>query len=187
MLPFARVSIIGLGLIEDVVRDRQRYRGEATRSVAQSLAGPQTLLGPFVHSACVESWDVETGKGDERRTTEQRREFMLTAMPDQLQVRSSVGMEERARGLHKVNTFNLKAEHGQLFDDLIKRGVCFKRLLQPGAGACQPPGDRRADQHGEDLVLDHHRQRGRRQVEQRGAAESAGADHYHEGTGNQKS
>ena len=29
-------------------------------------------------------------------------------MPEQLQVRSSVGMEERARGLHKVNTFNLK-------------------------------------------------------------------------------
>ena len=56
----------------------------------------------------MESWDAETGKGEERRTTEQRREFLLTAMPEQLQVRSSVGMEERARGLHKVNTFNLK-------------------------------------------------------------------------------
>ena len=29
-------------------------------------------------------------------------------MPEQPQVRSSVGMEERARGPHKVNTFNLK-------------------------------------------------------------------------------
>ena len=100
--------LIGLAQIEDVVRDRQRYRTLTAQSVADSLAGPQTLMGPMIHSACVESWDAETGKGEERRTTEQRREFLLTAMPEQLQVRSSVGMEERARGLHKVNTFNLK-------------------------------------------------------------------------------
>lgn len=100
--------LIGLAQIEDVVRDRQRYRTLTAQSVADSLAGPQTLMGPMIHSACVESWDAETGKGEERRTTEQRREFLLTAMPEQLQVRSSVGMEERARGLHRVNTFNLK-------------------------------------------------------------------------------
>lgn len=101
--------LVGLAQIEDVVRDRQRYRTLTAQGVAESLAGPQTLMGPMIHSACVETWDVDSGKGEERRTTEQRREFLLTAMPDQLQVRSSVGMEERARGLHKVNTFSLKA------------------------------------------------------------------------------
>jgi inner membrane protein len=45
-------------------------------------------MGPMIHSACVESWDAETGKGEERRTTEQRREFLLTAMPEQLQAAS---------------------------------------------------------------------------------------------------
>ncbi len=101
--------LFGLGMIEDVVRDRQRYRTEATRSVAQSLAGPQTLLGPMLHSACVESWDVASGSGAERRTTEQRREFLLTALPEQLQLRTGAAMEERARGLHKVNAYTLKA------------------------------------------------------------------------------
>jgi inner membrane protein len=101
--------LFGLGLIEDVVRDRQRYRNLTAQSVADSLAGPQTLMGPLIHSACVESWDVETGKGDERRMVEKRREFLLTAMPEQLKLRSGAAMEERARGLHKVNTFNLKA------------------------------------------------------------------------------
>ena len=71
--------LIGLGMIEDVVRDRLRYRSLTAQSVADSLAGPQTLMGPMIHSACVESWDVETGKGDERRMVEQRREFLLTA------------------------------------------------------------------------------------------------------------
>ena len=99
--------LIGLGLVEDVVRDRQRYRHQAAQSVAGSLAGPQTLMGPLIHSACVESWDVETGKGEERRKVEQRREFLLTAMPEQLQLRTDAAMEERARGLHKVNTYNL--------------------------------------------------------------------------------
>ena len=102
--------LIGLGMVEDVVRDRQRYRSLTAQSVADSLAGPQTLLGPMIHSACVESWDVETGKGEERRMVEKRREFVLTAMPERLTLRTSAAMEERARGLHKVNAYNLKAQ-----------------------------------------------------------------------------
>lgn len=100
--------LFGLGLIEDVVRDRQHYRSMTAQSVASSLAGPQTLMGPLIHSACVESWDVETGKGDERRMEERRREFLLAAMPETLQLKSGATMEERARGLHKVNTYKLK-------------------------------------------------------------------------------
>ena len=101
--------LFGLGLIEDVVRDRQRYRSMTAQGVANSLAGPQTLVGPMIHSACVESWDVATGQGEERRATEQRREFLLTAMPEQLTLQSGAAMQERSRGLHKVNTYNLKA------------------------------------------------------------------------------
>lgn len=102
--------LIGLGLIEDVVHDRQRYRSITAQSVADSLAGPQTLMGPMIHSACVETWEVETGKGAERRMVEQRREFMLTAMPEQLRLTTGAAMEERARGVHKVNAFNLKTQ-----------------------------------------------------------------------------
>lgn len=102
--------LFGLSMIDNVVRDRVRYRSLTAQSVAESLAGPQTLMGPLIHSACVESWDVETGKGDERRMVEQRREFRLTAMPEQLKLTTGAAMEERARGLHKVNTYNLKAQ-----------------------------------------------------------------------------
>ena len=63
--------MFGLSMIENVVRDRQYYRSETERSVVQSLAGSQTLIGPIIHSACVESWDVVTGTGKDgmpRRT-----------------------------------------------------------------------------------------------------------------------
>ncbi|AOG24113.1 cell envelope integrity protein CreD [Acidovorax sp. RAC01] len=106
----ALLLLVGLSMIESVVQDRLRYRSITAQSVADSLAGPQTLMGPLIHSACVESWEVETGKGDERRMVEQRREFRLTAMPEQLKLTTGATMEERARGLHKVNTFNLKAQ-----------------------------------------------------------------------------
>ena len=102
--------MVGLSMIESVVRDRQRYRSLTAQGVADSLAGPQTLMGPLIHSACVESWDEETGKGDERRMVERRREFRLTAMPEQLKISTGAAMEERARGLHKVNTYTLKAQ-----------------------------------------------------------------------------
>jgi inner membrane protein len=106
----ALLLLVGLSMIDNVVRDRVRYRNLTAQSVAESLAGPQTLMGPLIHSACVESWDVETGKGDERRTVEKRREFLLTAMPEQLKLTTGAAMEERARGLHKVNTYTLNAQ-----------------------------------------------------------------------------
>lgn len=102
------VLLIGLDMVANVVRDRQHYRHLTEQSVADSLAGAQTLIGPVIHSACVESWDVETGKGEERRMVEQRREFRLTAMPETLRLNTDAAMQERARGVHKVNAFSLQ-------------------------------------------------------------------------------
>ena len=51
--------VFGLGLIKDVVQDRNAYRNDAARSVASSIAGSQNIIGPFMHSACVETWDVK--------------------------------------------------------------------------------------------------------------------------------
>ncbi len=102
--------LFGLGLIGDTLRDRRFYRDAATQGVVRSLAGPQTLIGPLIHSGCVESWDVQTGTGDERHTVEKRREFVLTAMPEQLSLQAGASMSERSRGLHTVNTYTLAPE-----------------------------------------------------------------------------
>jgi inner membrane protein len=110
LLGVVALLMVGLSLVAEVVRDRQAYRNEATLSVTQSLAGSQTLLGPMIHSACVESWDVMTGVGAERTMVEQRREFILTALPDSLEVKADAVMQARARGLHKVNTYALNAK-----------------------------------------------------------------------------
>lgn len=109
--------VFGLGLIKDVVQDRNAYRNDAARSVASSIAGSQNIIGPFMHSACVETWDV---KGLGKNTIEERREFMLTALPETLTVKSSTGIESRARSLYAVNVFTLKAQLAAQWPSLEK-------------------------------------------------------------------
>jgi inner membrane protein len=99
--------IFGLSLIQDVVQDRARYKNEAANSVSHSIAGSQTVVGPVIHSACVETWDV---KAADRSVSEQRREFMLMVLPETLTVKSNVGLETRTRSLYPVNVFTLKAQ-----------------------------------------------------------------------------
>lgn len=102
----------GLGMIANVVTDRQHYRNEAIESIASSYAGSQAIMGPLIHSSCVESWNEITTTGVapniQTRVEEKRREFLLTAMPQVLRVQSGASMDQRERNLHKVNTFNLK-------------------------------------------------------------------------------
>ena len=103
--------MVGLGMVGGVVQERQRTRAQVSQSVADSLAGPQTLMGPLVYVACTESWNMLTGKAtsDEKIWVEHRREFMQTAMPDSLTIQAVAAMEPLARGLHKVNAYNLKS------------------------------------------------------------------------------
>ena len=99
--------VVALMKISDVVHDRQTYRQIAIQSVAQSLAGPQTLTGPLIHRACTEEWDV---KYDDKKVQTERREFLLVAAPASLTLKGGSKLEARARGLHATQVFNLKAD-----------------------------------------------------------------------------
>jgi len=98
--------VVALMQISDVVHDRQTYRTIAIQSIAQSLAGPQTLTGPLIHRACTEEWDVTNANKEVRS---ERREFILAAAPASLTIQGGSKLEPRARGLHATQAFNLKA------------------------------------------------------------------------------
>ncbi len=98
--------MLGLYQIQGVVKDRQTFRSAAVASIGSS----QTLAGPFIHSACTEAWDVTVKSEHETKIEEKRRDFMLVALPESLNITSGAGVEQRARGLHQVNTFNLKTQ-----------------------------------------------------------------------------
>ncbi|ABE42200.1 cell envelope integrity protein CreD [Polaromonas sp. JS666] len=99
--------VLALLKISDVVQDRQNHRQIAIQSVAQSLAGPQTLTGPLIHMACTEEWEV---RNSDRQVHSERREFLLVAAPASLTLKGSSKLEPRARGLHATQVFSLKAD-----------------------------------------------------------------------------
>ncbi|WP_374563523.1 cell envelope integrity protein CreD [Ideonella sp.] len=91
-----------IGFLVDERRGRQQ---EAIQSVQQSQAGAQSVMGPWLHRACVEEWEVEVGEGKERRLQTERREFRLQQAAQDLKVQSFATAESRYRGLFKVNGF----------------------------------------------------------------------------------
>lgn len=99
--------MLGLDRIDDVVRDRVNHRSQATQAVSQSLAGSQTIMGPLLHVACVETWDTIDGGS----MKEQREEHVYVLPPTALNVSGDASPELLRRGLYTVPSYVL---HGRL-------------------------------------------------------------------------
>lgn len=108
ILVIVGLLMLALGRIAYLADERQQRFREAEASVEHSQAGRQALLGPVLHSACVEEWEAASGEGKEHVTTTGRREFELSATPRLLSVQAKVVMEPRYRGLFKINTYSAK-------------------------------------------------------------------------------
>jgi len=128
---------LALGRIGYLADERQMRFREAEASVEQSQAGRQALLGPVLHSACVEEWDAISGEGKDRTVTTGRREFTLSATPRQLNVQASVVMEPRYRGLFKINTYAAKTQLKAQWAPLTS----LRPVAEHAGGrlSCQPP------------------------------------------------
>lgn len=105
LLLVAVLLLLGLDQITSLVHERQGRHQSAVDSVASSLAGSQTLLGPLVHMRCTEEWNTS----EEKRPVHQRREFTLAAAPSSLTVNGSSQVEARARGLHATQVYTYKS------------------------------------------------------------------------------
>lgn len=101
---------MALQSVRDVVREREGRLAEAERSVADSLASQQVLLGPVLLRRCEETWSSVQGEGKEKKTVAERREFTLGATPSTLTVSAKAVIESRHRGIFKVNGYAMKAK-----------------------------------------------------------------------------
>lgn len=114
LLVVAVLLLLGLAQITHLVQERQGRHQSAVDSVARSLAGSQTVLGPLVHRACTEEWSHPGEKG----VVLERQNFNLVAAPSNLNVVSTSQVEARARGLHATQVFTLKAKLSAQWADL---------------------------------------------------------------------
>ncbi len=120
--------MLGLSMIQDVVRDRIRNRDYAVQSVVSSLAGPQTLIGPALVQSCTETTSVANGKKIEYTT----REFQRQLLPDSVDHNANASMEERSRGLHRINAYVL---HDQIQASFTNADQFSQ---SPGSGGTEP-------------------------------------------------
>lgn len=100
---------LALQSISAIVSEREGRLHEAERSVADSLASQQTLLGPVLLRRCDETWMVEQGEGKKRKLVAETSEVTLAAVPDTLDVSAKAAIETRHRGIFRVNGYAMKA------------------------------------------------------------------------------
>ncbi len=117
------VLTVALNSVGAIVQERQSRLREAERSVADSLASGQALLGPLLTRRCDETWSVEQGEGKARKRVAERREFMLRSAPQSLVVDAKATLEARHRGIFKVNGYDLHTR--------LKAGWADLAALQP--------------------------------------------------------
>jgi hypothetical protein len=96
------VLSLALHTITGIVNERQGRLHEAERSVADSLASRQILLGPVLQRSCTETWSSVQGEGKDSKTVAEKREFALLALPESLNVSAKAAIEPRYRGIFKV-------------------------------------------------------------------------------------
>ncbi len=115
------VLMFGLNVVQNIVQDRQWNRNKAIASVGAA----QTVTGPVIYANCTESWDEQIKVGSEMKTVERSNHYTAFALPETLQVTSGVEIEPRARGLHQVNAFGLKARMTAKWNNLdaLRTGV----------------------------------------------------------------
>jgi len=102
------VLLLSLNAVHGLVNERRMRQLEAEQSVADSLAGQQTVLGPVLQQRCDELWVRTEGSGKELKTINERRELVSTAWPSRLNVIAQATIEPRYRGLFKLNGYAAK-------------------------------------------------------------------------------
>lgn len=112
------VLLVALFRVEGLVHERQMRQREAEANLQESLASPQTVLGPVLQMRCVETWERADGEGKDRKTVTERRDHLVTGWPRTLSAEATASIEPRYRGLFKLNGYLAQGTVNARFDAL---------------------------------------------------------------------
>ena len=105
------VILIALAMVNGTISERQQYRNDAVRSIEQSYAGPQTVIGPVLvrpyTQTTVKMEDAE--KGTTKRV-EHVAHLAATSFPHTLDVSGKLTPNERHHGLYTVTVYEFSGK-----------------------------------------------------------------------------
>jgi len=123
--------------VQSVVQERQSRQAQAEHSVANSLAGSQTLLGPVLSRRCTETWATVQTVGTEARTIVESKPRLVRLPANQVKVAAKVEMTPRYRGMFKVNGYALKSMLQAQWPDLSALSPAPEHAM--GKVSCEAP------------------------------------------------
>jgi len=100
------VILIALVMVNSTISERQQYRDDAVRSIEQSYAGPQTLIGPvLVRPYTQTTVTTEDGEKGTKKQVIHTSQLAATSFPHTLDVRGKLTPSERRHGLYTVTVY----------------------------------------------------------------------------------
>ncbi len=101
----ALLLLIPIGMIRDLVSERQQRRESVIDDVTSKWGNAQTLTGPALVIPYVVRW-AEVGANDQTITRSETR--TATFLPERLQARGAIESESRQRGIFSVPLYRLE-------------------------------------------------------------------------------
>jgi inner membrane protein involved in colicin E2 resistance len=126
----------GLSEVSNLVAERSARLHEAERSVADSLAGSQTITGPALTRVCTESWTSVQGEGKDIKRVAEQSTLTAQSLPRKLNIDGTAAIEPRYRGIYKVNGYLMSAKLTADWVDLAE--LQPKALHTGGVVTCAP-------------------------------------------------
>lgn len=103
------VILIALFSVNSVISSRQEYRNEAAKSIAESYAGAQTLLGPVLVRPYTQTVDVvEMDSKGVKKTVPRTSEANAVIFPQEFTMTGVMVPSERRHGLYKVPVYEMQ-------------------------------------------------------------------------------
>jgi len=124
--------LVPLSMIRGLIQDRAQYRGQAVERVAQSMAGPQQLVGPLRVVPWKEQRRVNAASQDGRiEVRAETVEGYLLQTPQALDVGGAITPDVRRIGLYDVRVFQWQATVDAKFEAMSVPAVAGREYGEP--------------------------------------------------------
>jgi inner membrane protein len=114
------VILIALAMVNGTISERESFRKDAVKSIEQSYAGPQTVIGPVLVQPYTETTETmeEVEKGV-KKSVQHVNALTAISFPRVLDVRGKMTPSERQHGLYKVTVYEF-AGHLKGWVDVVQ-------------------------------------------------------------------
>jgi inner membrane protein len=153
--------LIPLALVEGQIRERSQRQEEVQRNIANSAAGPQTLVGPVILLRTRERVPETRRDADSNLpvTTTKIVEHTQLIAPETLSIDGEAKVETRHRGIYQARLFHLDATSQSHFNVSVPAADAGERLIDAEAVLILGLSDPRGVDSDPDVLINgqHHR------------------------------